>query len=169
MKRKFKIPVCILIAAIVLILAFSLLGTEKSIEGFQITLPDDFHQESSGDRAITLFCESNPVGGILQFDSPDKMCEVEPVNYTTEILSSLQSKNIAGINDPAFDYMMSDGPYIGEHFTIAQLWLGNAEAEYIHYFFVTADTIYDLWFDRSQISTEMEQLILESAVVEPLN
>ena len=154
----------ILLALVVVALSFYL-PANRSVDGFTFTLPDNITQEDSGNQTISFYCNDALVGGLIQFDSPNYNCLIDPTPYAEEILSILKAKGVSAANNPEFDRIMSSGLSAPDP-NSAEIWIGNSEVEYMHYLFFTETQGYDLWFDLTQVSEDVRQQILDSCVVE---
>ena len=106
------------------------------------------------------------IGGVIQFNSPSPLCMVDPVEFSGELFSILENNNVKPANNLAYDYFMSGVTAVTDY-TITQIWFGNKSEEYIHYLFLTETVCYDLWFDRKQITAEVEAQIKNSVSISP--
>lgn len=163
MKRKVRFFLILLLSGIAL-LAFQSFH-DRRVSGFTFSLPEEMAQEYVGDQIISFYCNDTLIGGLIQFDSPDYNCLIDPTPYAEEILSILKAKGVTAANNPKYDRMMSSGLATPDPYS-AQISLGNGEIEYMHYLFFTDSQGYDLWFDLAQVSETVQQQILESCIVE---
>lgn len=163
MNRKVRLFLIFLFVGITLI-CFQRVSNHK-VSGFTFSLPEEMTEEYTGDQVISFYCDDMLVGGVIQFDSPNYNCLIDPTPYAAEILSILKAKGVTAANNPEFDRIMSSGLSASDP-NSAEIWIGNSEVEYMHYLFFTETHGYDLWFDLTQVPEDVRQQILDSCVVE---
>ena len=164
--KKTIVLLCTLI--LLTMISINLCVDTKSIQPF--TFPPQCEITDSTDRDHQIiFIDKQSVGGIISIKTDNSKIDLikgATAQYrageerANTLLKLLHGAGVKEVDIRKYDYICSGSIYAN-----CQITFSNRNEEYIHYIFFGNSVMYDLWFDKGQISDESITEIMSNLII----